>query len=213
MRKYTIGYIDESSSEIRDFKRFAYKDFDIKDFAPLTNIDELIQEILNAHVDAIIVDFDLKEENAEISYFGDEIIEKFLMIRQNFPVFVFTNHDEEATDHSKNIDIVIDKKEMSENPQKLLKKIRLKIEKYYKEIKEKEDRFFELLKKKNEITLTDIEKNELIDCDDFLEKSLNKRSAIKAYIKEEYSSDVNEMMKLLNKIDETILKVRTTENE
>ncbi len=213
MRKYAIGYLDESSEEIRDFKRFAHKDFDIKDFMPLADPDELIQELLDAHIDALIVDFDLKEENSEIGYFGDEVIERLLTIRYNFPVFIFTNHDEEATDHSKNVDIVIDKSEMKANPQKLLKKIRLKIEKYYNEIKDKENRLLELLNKKQTTTLIPSEEQELIECDDFIEKTLNKRTSIKNDIKGEYSSDVNEMIKLLNKIDETILKIQKPNNE
>ena len=216
MRKYTIGYVDESDEDVRLFQRFADEFFNIKEFTPVPNPDELVSDILSSNIDALIVDYDLKEESPEIGYFGEAIIEKVLAVKEGFPVFIFTSHDEEGeiTEQSNNVDIVIDKEDMSNNNKnKLLKKIGQKIDNYYKQIKEKEDRLLELLKKKNDVGLNHEEEDELIECDDFLEKTLNKKHSIKLHIKESYKNDVKDMIKLLNKIDETIQKINHSNDE
>ena len=216
MRKYTIGYVDESDEDVRLFQRFADEFFNIKEFTPVPDPDELVSDILSSNIDALIVDYDLKEESPEIGYFGEAIIEKVLAVKEGFPVFIFTSHDEEGeiTEQSNNVDIVIDKEDMSNNNKnKLLKKIGQKIDNYYKQIKEKEDRLLELLKKKNDVGLNHEEEDELIECDDFLEKTLNKKHSIKLHIKESYKNDVKDMIKLLNKIDETIQKINHSNDE
>jgi hypothetical protein len=210
MRKYTIGYVDESDEDVRLFQRFADEDFEIKEFTPIPNLEELVSDILGSNIDALIVDYDLKEESPEIGYYGEAIIEKILSIKDGFPVFIFTSHDEEGevTEQSSDVDIVIDKEDMSNNNKtKLLRRIRQKIDNYYKQIKNKEKRLFELLKKKNEDTLTDEEEDELIECDDFLEKTINKSHSIKEKVKAFYKDDVKDMIELLNKIDETVQKI------
>ena len=216
MRKYTIGYVDESDEDVRLFQRFADEFFNIKEFTPVPDPDELVSDILSSNIDVLIVDYDLKEESPEIGYFGEAIIEKVLAVKEGFPVFIFTSHDEEGeiTEQSNNVDIVIDKEDMSNNNKnKLLKKIGQKIDNYYKQIKEKEGRLLELLKKKNDVGLNHKEEDELIECDDFLEKTLNKKQSIKLHIKESYKNDVKDMIELLNKIDETIQKINHSNDE
>jgi hypothetical protein len=216
MGKYTLGYVDESSTEVKKFKRFAYQDFDINDFTPIAEFDDLVSEILSSNIDALIVDHDLKEENPEIDYFGGAIIEKILSIKGGFPVFIFTSHDEDGdvTEQSNDVDIIIDKADMSNNNKnKLLKRIRQKIDNYYKQIDIKEKRLLALLKKKKEETLSGPEEDELIECDDFLEKTLNKSHSIKQHVKESYKDDVKDMILLLNKIDETVQKMNHSHGE
>ena len=216
MRKYTIGYVDESDEDVRLFQRFADEFFNIKEFTPVPDPDELVSDILSSNIDVLIVDYDLKEESPEIGYFGEAIIEKVLAVKEGFPVFIFTSHDEEGeiTEQSNNVDIVIDKEDMSNNNKnKLLKKIGQKIDNYYKQIKEKEGRLLEHLKKKNDVGLNHKEEDELIECDDFLEKTLNKKQSIKLHIKESYKNDVKDMIELLNKIDETIQKINHSNDE
>jgi hypothetical protein len=209
MRKYTIGYVDESDEDVRLFSRFADEIFNIKDFTPIPNLDELVGDILNSNIDALIVDYDLKEENPEIGYYGESIIDKVLLVKEGFPVFIFTSHDEEGeiTEQSNDVDIVIDKEDMSNNKNKLLKRIKQKIDNYYKQIETKEKRLLELLKKKNEEELTVDEEDELIECDDFLEKTINKSHSIKQHVKESFKDDVKDMIELLNRIDDTVQKM------
>jgi hypothetical protein len=216
MRKYTIGYIDESEDDIDYFKRFADEDFDIIDFMPVPNPDELVTNILSTHIDVLIVDYDLKEENPTIGYYGEEIIEKVLAIKEGFPVFIFTSHDEDGdvTEQSHDVDIVIDKADMAnKNEKKLLRRIKQKIDNYYKRIKVTEDRLLELLQKKDKSELTFEEEDELIECDDFLERTLNKTHSIKHHIKEVYRKDVKGMIELMNQIDETIKKINPSNDE
>jgi hypothetical protein len=216
MGKYIIGYVDESSTEVKKFKRFAYQDFDINDFTPIAEFDDLVSDILSSNIDALIVDHDLKEENPEIDYFGGAIIEKILSIKGGFPVFIFTSHDDDGdvTEQSIDVDIVIDKADMSNNNKnKLLKRIRQKIDNYYKQIASKEKRLLTLLNKKKKETLSGEEEDELIECDDFLEKTINKSYSIKKHFKEFYKDDVKDMIQLLNQIDEKFQKIDHSHGE
>ena len=84
---YRIAYIDESELDIRRFQRFARNHFEVVTFTPNREIEVTANEILESHVDALVADFDLKEQDESIHYSGTDLVSYILKERELFPVF------------------------------------------------------------------------------------------------------------------------------
>ena len=80
MNKYKVAYIDEVGEDIREFQRFAIDFFDVIPIEPVKEIDELVSSILENHVDAIVVDYNLIEydKTHTINYQGNDVVNKIL---------------------------------------------------------------------------------------------------------------------------------------
>ncbi len=210
MAKYRIGYIDETGSEIRAFQRWAKPVFEVIPFLPTPNIEELVENLLSAHLNAVVADFNLNYGDPTIHYNGHDIISKIIERREGFPVFVLTSYEAAALPETDDVNNVYDKNRMNEgwNPddvRHLLNRFKLQIEKYLKKIAEQEARLIELLNLKNQRKLDINEENELIELDSKLEKELNKPSAVPQSLKE--TTNIYKLSSLIGKVDALLQKI------
>lgn len=204
MSKYKVAYIDESDADIRRFQRFARNYFEVIPFKPKADKATTAGEILNSNVNAIIVDFDLSEQDETIHYNGADLVSFILLNREMFPVFILTSYEDDAVSQGEDVNIVYEKNEMS-NGEKFLERVKTQIEKYHHRLEEAEKRLLELLEVKKQRKLDALEEEELIRLDSQIEKALDKPSRIPDKIKEvEESTDLS---LLLKKVDELAKKL------
>ncbi|WP_286727945.1 MULTISPECIES: hypothetical protein [Sphingobacterium] len=151
--KYTIGYIDEEPQFVDKFKRDLEDYFEIKTFkiSPETSIDNIIQEIINAELDCLLVDFELNETEA-IQFNGNEIVDNLRKLRPYFPVFIITGKEEDdVLDQVEDGDIVRLKEELNDKREILVQRIKIKIESYLKQIATAETTIKSLIQKRDEM--------------------------------------------------------------
>ncbi|MDX2306420.1 MAG: hypothetical protein NW226_26665 [Microscillaceae bacterium] len=211
MSKYTIAYIDEFDQDTKQFQRYADQDFEIIPLLPTENIDDLIAQILESEVDAVIIDFDLTERNSNIQYKGDEVVRKILEIREDFPVFIFTSFDEQAIQQNDDVNMVYEKDVMSEP--ELNKKIKFKervkkqIEHYKQKFEDRKKRLQELNEIKLTKTLTAYEEEELIELDDFIERYVSKKNKTPKKLK--YREGSEQLSELIKNTEEILKAIKS----
>lgn len=215
MSKYKIAFIDEVPEDIREFQRFASDTFDVIPFAPLPDLDELVTVLIESHVQAVVVDHDLIEfdKTESINYKGNDLVDKINELMQDFPVFVLTAYDEDAIDSNDDARIVHEKKLMSASKEqaeiyelgvKFKRLISKQIEKYIRKLEDSERELLDLIEISKTRALTEPEEKELIYLDNFIEKSLNKKSAVPEDLKRFTNSE--RLEKILEKVDELLKK-------
>jgi hypothetical protein len=108
---YTLGILDEELDQL-DLIETCFEDsFKIIKIPTIESIDQLIDLIKSEKIDALTIDYKLKENNSNIPYNGDyffkEIYDKF----GDFPAFVLTQDVENAKKESKKINprFIVDK--------------------------------------------------------------------------------------------------------
>jgi hypothetical protein len=207
--KYTVAYIDEVDSDIRSFKRSVLlrstEKFDVISYKPRPSINETISEIFENHIDAIVADFRLSEEDPLVHYNGSDVIREILNIRIDFPVFILTSFEDDAIDKGFDVNIVYEKKDIQESS-KFFEKVIIQIKKHKAKIELAEVRLIELLKKQNEGEITYLEEEELITLDSFIEKTLDRKSSIPNNFK--CNSNSERLNKLIDKTDELINEIK-----
>jgi len=204
MSKYKVAYIDEVDSERRRFQRFARNYFDVIPFRPNREKEITVSEILESHVDAVIADFDLSEQDETIHYTGDQLVSLILEEREMFPVFILTSYEDDAVSKGEDVNIVYEKSEIA-NGEKFLERVKTQIEKYYSKLEEAEKRLLALIEKGKETKLDAQEEKELAELDSLIEKSLDKKIVVPDKIKEDTEED--KLGDLLKKVDELAKKL------
>lgn len=108
---YTLGILDEEIDQL-DFIETCFKDsFKIVKIPTIESIDQLIDLIKSEKIDALTIDYKLKENSSVIPFNGDyffrEIYDKF----GDFPAFVLTQDVFSAKNESKKISprFIVDK--------------------------------------------------------------------------------------------------------
>lgn len=171
--KYKIGYVDEESQWIDKFQLALSDAFEIQVF-PLNeaiSLNDLIQLILNANLDCLIVDYELKEA-ALVPFNGDEIVDEIKGRYPYFPMFIITSKEEEyVLTQVEDNEIVRLKEELTDRPQILIQRIQNKINNYYTQIEGAKKAIDEFVKLKNDgKTLEPLQEEELYEKYLFLEK-------------------------------------------
>ena len=216
MSKFKVAYIDELGEDIREFQRFADDTFDIVPITPVKELDELVSTILDEHVDAIVVDFNLIEfdKTNTINYQGSDVVDRISEKLEDFPIFILTSYDEDAIDNNEDARIVFEKKIMyasKEQPEiyeagiKFKKLINKQIEKYQLRIQEAETKLLVLIEESKTRPLNAFEEQELIKLDGEIERAFDKESQIPDRVREILEED--KLSKLLNKVDELAKKL------
>ncbi len=182
---------------------------------PSIEIDETISEIISYRVDALVADFDLKEQSPNVRYYGTELVERYLSIRKEFPIFIFTSHEDDALQKGEDVNIIYEKGEQyiegdDENSppiknKKLLDRIKLQIEKHQLKVLSSENRLKELVYKSHHHTLTLFEENELIHLDSFLEQTIDRQSVMPESLKTTSAS--SKLIELIKKVDSLTTKI------
>ncbi len=206
MSKYSVLFINGETEQIFKFEHYN-KDFDDLEFIvkePPRNISNLIKYIVASDIAAVISDFNLCENNSNVSYYGNDVIYELLKVKPNFPVFIVTNYEAEALDSVESVHYVYDKQLMNKKDHRFIKLVKKEIDKYQHRIKQAQKEFSQLKLKSLEQVLTISEKKRLLDLDNFLEKSINQKTAIPEQMKGEY---VNKLSEVLKKTDELIEKL------
>ena len=210
---YKIAYIDESKSDRYDFQDYvkyapSSADFLLAVLEPLPNAKEFAHFLIESHYQAIIIDFDLKEKNPTIHYDGAELAEEIFNIRDSFPIFILTSFEEAAFLKSDDVNIVYDKKSIVHKEDHFfLERVKQQIRKFEKRIQDAENRLLQLIDLGNKGPLSINEEDELIQLDNFIEKTLNKKMPIPDRFKSlTNDARLDRIIGLLERVDTIIEK-------
>ena len=188
----------------------AYEEIKVEAIAPPEKIDEIVQNVMEGDIDAVVTDFDLRDKGDSATYYGDEVIEGILKIKPDFPVFIFTSVEPQALEHAQSVYYVYDKKLMNDKEKTFLSKIEKEIKNYYDRITKWKKDFAELKLKKIKNKISAKEEEYLIELDNLLEKAINQKTSIASQIK----SDQKETLEtLLKKTDEILEQVKSSLNK
>jgi DNA-binding NarL/FixJ family response regulator len=204
MTKFRVAYVDESDSDLRKFQRFSRNYFDVIPIKPYQNIEKTAAEILDNHVDAVIADFDLSEQDPLIHYNGANLVSLILQERDMFPVFILTSYEDDAVSKGEDVNIVYEKSEMADG-EKFLERVKSQIEKYYHKLEEAEKQLIELIQKSKIGKLDALEEDEVKKLDSLIEKALDKKTPIPDNIRQ--GKEVKDLSELLRKVDELAKKL------
>lgn len=181
--KYRIAIIDELQDDIDDFFAFFEDDFDVVEIELVDNKEKMIQNIFDAKVDAVAFDYKLMEHNSNISFDGNELLERLDEELYDFPAFILTQNVPDASRKTNIDDFRIFSKrwmnrETSEG-EELLIKVKNRIKKYYKNLQDAENELFTLIEqhqKEGILDANEIQRMKVLD--DFIEHSMYLKTKI-----------------------------------
>jgi hypothetical protein len=220
---YKLLFIDEQRETLEDFEEYVEKSqlkdkFNVITIFPSEDMEEMIHKIFKIAPDALITDFRLNEMKEDITYNvpfnGVDIVQEFQSYRYSFPCFVLTAVDDEAVGSSEDVNIVYVKnilyKDETEKDLKakasFLDRIFMQIEHYKNRLAKAEKDLADLLIIRENEDTNNIEiENKIIELDDFLEKSIDRRSSIPEEFKK--LSNITKLDSLLDKVDQLVKKV------
>jgi len=152
--KYNIAYIDENDGWLNTFYQTLKNDFNIlKIKVDAQSTVKSITEILKqSELDAIVTDY-LLEEEGDVSFNGNKIVDEIKKTRPHFPIIMLTSHEPQAINHMDDVHIIYGKGILdgeSEEELEIFKtKIKSNIERVYSKIKNTEKDIEVLVAKKN----------------------------------------------------------------
>lgn len=164
--KYKIAYIDESDTWINTFYQTFKSDFDILRIKvdERSSIDSIMSVLDEAELDAIITDY-LLEEEGNVSFNGNKIVDAIKNYKPHFPIIMLTSHEPQAISHMDDVHIIYGKSildgESGEELELFKTKIKSNIVNYYSKIEITKTSIEELVKKKNESGLEPSEEEKL----------------------------------------------------
>src|ERR1035437_3956445 len=100
--KYLIGFADEEQSERVDFANFIDGDPEIAfyEITSLGPVDDIIDVVINNNLDAIVIDFKLKEYSDDFEENGETYLNHLVQTFEKFPCFILTNNSIDAKKYS-----------------------------------------------------------------------------------------------------------------
>lgn len=167
--KYRIAYIDEDKGWINTFYQTFKNDFEISriEVNPESSVESILNQLLESDLNAIVTDY-LLEENAEVPFNGNKIVEEMKKIKPHFPIVMLTSFPTQAIGHTDDVHIIYNKNILSvENDREkeeldiFKSKIQSNISNYYKKIDDTNLRIEELVEKRNDVGLEIFEEEEL----------------------------------------------------
>ncbi len=209
MVKYKLGIIDESEDDRMSTLSFFEDDFECFEISlEVDSSDEIIQQILDNNLDAVAIDYKLID-HPRLGFNGNFLFNKLMDEKYNFPAFILTNLVPEASNENIDDFRIISKRAIhpeSDEGKELTQKLKNYISKYYKEIEDKEEELFELIQKEQNEGLNDIEREKVIELDDFLEHSISNKSKIPSGWKR--PEGFSQLKNLVSKTDELLNELK-----
>ncbi|MNQ87052.1 hypothetical protein D3C85_1022620 [compost metagenome] len=167
--KYKVAYIDEDKGWINTFYQTFKNDFDILriEVTPESSVEAILDLLLSSELNAIVTDY-LLEENAEVPFNGNKIVEEIKRIKPHFPIVMLTSFPTQAIGHTDDVHIIYNKNILSvenDREQEELEIFRTKIQSnisnYYKKIEDTNTKIEQLVEKRNNQGLDIPEEEEL----------------------------------------------------
>jgi hypothetical protein len=167
--KYSIAYIDEDKGWINTFYHTFKNDFDITriEVNSESSIESILAKLQESNLDAIVTDY-LLEENAEVPFNGNKIVEEIKRIRPHFPIVMLTSYPTQAIGHTDDVHIIYSKDILTVENDKdqeeldvFKTKIQSNISNYYRKIEDTNTRIEQLIEKRNNQGLDIPEEEEL----------------------------------------------------
>ena len=167
--KYRIAYIDEDKSWINTFYHTFKNDFNVTriEVNSESSVESIFVKLQESDLDAIVTDY-LLEENAEVPFNGNKIVEEIKRIRPHFPIVMLTSHPTQAIGHTDDVHIIYSKDILTVENDKdqeeldiFKTKIQSNILNYYKKIEDTNTRIEQLIEKRNNQGLDIAEEEEL----------------------------------------------------
>ena len=194
-------FVDGASAEIKE----RYEEYNLKpiELEIKTNINDLLEEILDKNIDALVVDYMLSSYEAAIDYTGVKFAEETDKKYMGFPIFILTSYEEEL--YQKEIfdayKVFSFERYMNDDQERI--EINVKIVeqciKRKRQIEEWKTQLEELLPKQGESSEID---EKIMELDSNLEKSFDGEHAISKELKEKLSGD--NFTLLLSKLDDLL---------
>ncbi|TAN01564.1 MAG: hypothetical protein EPN39_01825 [Chitinophagaceae bacterium] len=167
--KYKIAYIDEDKGWMNTFYHTFKSDFEIirVEVNSESSVEAILNLLLASGIDAIVTDY-LLEENADVPFNGNRIIEEINRIKPYFPIVMLTSYPTQAIRHTDDVHIIYSKDILTvendkdkEELEVFKTKIQSNIYNYYKKIDNTNDRIEQLVEKRNNQGLEISEEEEL----------------------------------------------------
>lgn len=164
--KYKIAYIDESPFWINTFYQTFKDEYDIMKIKVETNcsIDEILSILKDDELDAIVTDY-LLEEEGDVSFNGNIIVDAVRAYKPHFPIIMLTAHEPQAINHMDDVHIIYGKNILdgeSEDELLLFKtKMKSNIDNYYTKIQDTHSKIENLITKRQKEGLDSMEEEEL----------------------------------------------------
>jgi len=164
--KYRIAYIDENDGWLNTFYQTFKNDFDIVRIKvdAESSVDSIMTTLAQSELDAIVTDY-LLEEEGNVSFNGNKIVDAMKSYKPHFPIIMLTSHEPQAVSNMDDVHIIYGKSILdgeSEEQLELFKsKIKSNIHNYYSKIENTKKSIEELVKKKNESDLEPFEEEKL----------------------------------------------------
>lgn len=165
--KHKIAYIDEDKGWINTFYQTFKTDFDITriEVDSESSIESILAKLRDSNIEAIVTDY-LLEENAEVSFNGNKIVEEIKKIRPHFPLVMLTSFPTQAIGHTDDVHIIYSKdiltveNDMDKEQLDIFKmKIQSNILNYNKKTEDTNIKIEQLVEKRNSVGL-DVQEEE-----------------------------------------------------
>lgn len=212
--KYRVGFIDDEREMIMSLqrknngKKFCVNNCDVEieiiEIPLHSGVDEIIEEINDSKVTAVLVDYLLSNSRSEIHFDGVDIVNKIEEYRMNFPTFILTAQSEEAENCMVDLNKIYTKEDYIKDPHLLNKRIVRQIENHKKRIEEAEKELVDLISRKEKLGVK--EENKMMELDAFLEKSYSSNGKIPDILKENKS--ITMMRELIDAAEDLLKEVK-----
>ncbi|MBY0479709.1 MAG: hypothetical protein K2Q21_00015 [Chitinophagaceae bacterium] len=164
--KYKIAYIDENDGWLNTVYQTFKNEFDITLIKVLSEstVDSIFEQVYKEGFDAIITDY-LLEEEGDVSFNGNMIVNRIKMYKPYFPIIMLTAHEPQAISQMDDVHIIYDKNILDGQSEEalsiLITKIKSNIEHYYQKIQNTKNEIETLVDKKNQQGLSIPEEDDL----------------------------------------------------
>jgi len=152
--RYKIAYIDESDAWLNSFYQTFKADFDILrvKIDEHSSVDSVVGLLIKSDLDAVVTDY-LLEEEGNVSFNGNKIVEAIRTYKPHFPLIMLTSHEPQAISHMDDVHIIYGKSILdgeSEEELELFKiKMKSNIANYYAKVESTKKSIEELIAKRN----------------------------------------------------------------